>query len=205
MSTQFPRTIVVGFTGEIAAGKGVGTNLLVTELGFRYFSLSDRVREAATRRGLTAPTREALQDIGDEYRRTFGGGVWAKETTAEAFVADIQKVVIDGIRNPAEIELLRRHPCFFLVGVTAPREERFSRMLARGKSSDPKTWEDFLVMDARDKGVGQDSLGQQVEKCLAMAHTTIHNDGSVESYRKKLLDALAATGWWQFETSWNEL
>ena len=66
------RAQVVGLTGPIAGGKSVAAELFRKELGFVYFSLSDRVREAAKARGLKDAKREELQNIGDEYRKNFG-------------------------------------------------------------------------------------------------------------------------------------
>jgi len=38
------------------------------------------------------------------------------------------------------------------LAVDANEKIRFERLLVRGEKKDPKTWEEFLEMDKRDKG-----------------------------------------------------
>ena len=158
--------MIIGLTGTKASGKGSVANLL-QEKGFAYSSTSDRVREEAVSRGLEDYTIEQLQDIGNELRETHGTGVLAKMTLEK--LKGEENSVIDGIRNLGEIEVLRQQPNFYLIGVDAPQEIRFSRLLHRGRASDPKTWEGFLEMEARDHGKGEKSSGQQTKACIGEA------------------------------------
>ncbi len=96
------------------------------------------------------------------------------------------RVVIEGIRNPAEVNYLRTLPNFNLIAVTAKRSVRFKRLLRRAKPWDPKTWREFLVVDRRDKGIGQKKYGQQVGRCLKMSDYQIVNNGSLVALRKKI-------------------
>lgn len=176
----------VGLTGQLASGKGVVAEILEKEWGFSYYSLSHRVREVAEARKIINIWREILQDIGDEMRQKFGGDILAKLTAGLAFVHGNDWVVIDSIRNPAEVEFLKKHPHFVLIGVTAPREKRFIWMCERKRPSDPTTWEEFVAIDTRDLGVGEGALGQQVGKCLKMADIIITNDGSLKELRRSI-------------------
>ncbi|MDO8558568.1 MAG: AAA family ATPase [bacterium] len=176
----------IGFTGQLAAGKGEALRILCGEFGFKSFSLSDRVREVARARGLCEVTREMLQDVGDSLRRDFGGEILAKLTAGMAFTENLHRVAIDSIRNPAEVAFLRAHPNFRLVAVVAPQEERGRRLIARARPSDPKTYEEFLERDARDLGVGQGELGQQVGKCIEMANFILFNSGTLEQFEKNI-------------------
>jgi len=97
-----------------------------------------------------------------------------------------QSIIIDGIRNPAEIEFLRNNSNFILIGVKANRELRFKRLLFRGKEWDPKTYEDFLKVDRRDIGVGQNKSGQQVGKCLAYCDYMLTNNKDVKDFQGKV-------------------
>ena len=97
-----------------------------------------------------------------------------------------QSIIIDGIRNPAEIEFLKKNSNFILIGVKASRELRFKRVLLRGKKWDPKTYEDFLKVDRRDIGIGQNKSGQQVGKCLAYCDYMLTNNKDVKDFQGKV-------------------
>ena len=162
--------MIIGLTGRIAAGKGVVANYLKGK-GFNYLSLSQAVRDEATKRGIEH-TRKNLQDLGNELRIKQGNSVWAQKIIK--LIVDGHHV-IDGIRNHKEILELKKLKDFILVSVDAPQEIRFKRVILRGKISDPKIWEDFLILDKRDFGEENDS-GQQVSKCMELADIKIINN-----------------------------
>lgn len=175
--------MIIGLTGTKASGKGVVADML-KEKGFEYSSMSDRVREEAVDRNLEDYTVKDLQDIGDDLRKKFGLGVLAIRTLER--LKDKNNCVIDGIRNLGEIEELRKNPDFVLIGVDAPSQIRFKRLIERGRFSDPKDYQDFLVMDQKDKGIESDSSGQQVSKCLEEADFLIMNDDTFDVLRNKI-------------------
>jgi len=96
------------------------------------------------------------------------------------------RVVIEGIRNPAEIEFLKKNKNFILIGVKANRKLRFQRLLSRGKEWDPKNYNDFIKVDRRDLGVGQQKSGQQVGKCLAYCDYMLMNNKDIKDFEKKI-------------------
>ncbi len=65
-----------------------------------------------------------------------------------------------------------------------PQEKRFERLIKRERSSDPKTWQEFLLMDERDRGKEELNLGQQVDKCIAQADFKVYNNGSLTELNK---------------------
>ena len=70
--------MIIGLTGPLGSGKGVIAAHL-QELGFKYYSLSNTVREEAKLRNIKF-TRENLQKLGNLLREEFGVGVWAIKT-----------------------------------------------------------------------------------------------------------------------------
>lgn len=188
------KSSVIGLTGQIASGKSEVANTLTIEFGFTCYSLSDRVREMAAFYRETV-TRKILQSIGDEMRHMMGGDIFARLTTALVWAEAKNRVVIDGIRNPSEVEFLKKHPHFVLIAVLAPREIRFERMKARARPSDPKTLEEFVALDDRDMGVGhQDKLGQQVGRCITMADYVLENNGTIETFQSLIWETLKKKG-----------
>ena len=177
--------MIIGMTGSIAAGKETLTGFL-RKRGFRYFITSDLLKDELNKRGAEI-TRENMQNLGDELRGKHGAEVLMKMLLKKIDVNE--NSILDSIRNPKEAEFLRDNlDNFILIAIDAPREIRFKRMLERGKPSDPKTWEDFLKTDERDKSDPENPLGQQVGKCIDIADHVLINDRSLEEMERKMKD-----------------
>lgn len=178
--------MIIGLTGTIGSGKGIVAEVL-KQLGFRYYSLSDEVREEARRRKIPL-TRENLQKLGNELRAEFGNAVLARWVIKRIIETDGDDIVIDGIRNLAEVAELRNYfQRFVLVGIDAPPRIRFARILRRARENDPKTYKEFLRVDAIDRGLANKAdNSQQVSKCLRAADCVILNTGSLEELRLKI-------------------
>lgn len=173
-------TNVIAVVGPIASGKGALINLL-KEMGYHGISLSDVVREKAKEWGLPF-TRENLQDVGDKLRHSFGSSILAELATQGIKRHPDVKYVIDSVRNPAEVAYLKKTFGARVIGITASPDKRFQLMQARGREWDPKTREEFRRLEERDRGVGQESFGQQVEKCLQMADIVLDNNGTLADF-----------------------
>lgn len=185
-------TRIIGVVGPIASGKGVIVSLLQNK-GYRVLSLSDVVRNKAKELGLEI-TRENLQNVGDSLRHDSGNDILAKEIAPEIKKHPDQKFVIDAIRNPSEVTFLKKEFHAYIIGVTASPEKRFELMQIRNKAYDPKTWEDFVKAEKRDRGIGQEAFGQQVEKCLSLADVILENNGSLEEFEEKITSRLHLGG-----------
>ncbi|MDP3962933.1 MAG: hypothetical protein Q8Q39_00340 [bacterium] len=121
--------------------------------------------------GVSPPQTVSLQDMGNRWRKKFGGGVFTDVLLAAAELLRMRRLVIDGFRNPGELEPLRAHleGRWVAVGVVADIDVRKKRFLEkRRRVGDPVTEEDFLKLDRRDKGEGEPDDGQQVDRCLTL-------------------------------------
>jgi dephospho-CoA kinase len=150
--------------------------------GFALHSLSDIVREEAASRGFP-PEREHLIRIGNDLRERHGAGVLAERIVARVGSQD----VVDSIRNPAEVAVLRRLPRFVLVGVRASTELRFARSLSRARRGDPTTIEEFRMREAQEQNAS--ATGQQLGATFLLADEVIDNEGDVEKLQRAV-DAL---------------
>lgn len=175
---------VIAVVGPIASGKGSLIKLL-EEKGYECLSLSDVVREKTKAWGLDL-TRKNLQDVGDKLRQKFGATILAELATQQIKKYPEKKFVVDSVRNPSELSYIKTHFNAFVIGITASARKRFELMQKRGREWDPKTYEEFKELEERDRGVGQEEHGQQVEKCLAMADVVINNNGSLEEFNTSL-------------------
>ena len=143
--------MIIGLTGKNASGKGEAANYLKTK-GFIYYSLSDVIREEATKRNLEH-SRDNLINLGNELRKKFGTSYLAKEINNKIKIQlnknNSQNFVIDSIRSPYEAKELMKNKDFLLVGVDAPVELRFKRLLERNRLGDAKTLEEFKAQEQR--------------------------------------------------------
>lgn len=173
--------MLIGLTSCNAAGKDEVARYLVQQRGFAYFSLSDILRRELDTRGLEN-TRENLIETGNEFREKLGAGALA-EMALQA-LEQVAKAVVVSIRNPGEIEVLRRRKDFLLVGVNAPVKIRFERSRARGRPDDAQTLEQFEAQEQAElKG---SHLQQQLSACFAMKDRLIVNDGTLEELNRKV-------------------
>jgi cytidylate kinase len=115
-------------TGPAGSGKSTLAGLLVERHGFERLSLGDIPRSLAAGRGV-APTRAALQALGDELR---GGDPAAVARLALPRMAGARRIVVDGVRLPEEALLLRAEG-FVGIGLSVPVGERRRRLEARGE------------------------------------------------------------------------
>jgi len=179
---------IIGLTGTIGSGKYVVRDYLKQKFNCFYIKISDVLRnETEKKRGKL--DRKTLQDSGDEMRRKYGNYILAK-VAIEYLPRNKQLIVIDGIRNPGEVDYLKKtfSKDFVLIAIDSLPELRFERLKQRGRPDDPKTWEEFLEMDARDQGVNQPDYGQQTRKCMDIADFNIKNDGNLEEFQATIAE-----------------
>ena len=173
--------MIIGLTGKNAAGKGEIANHLKSR-GFTYFSLSDAIRDEATKRGLDH-SREALTKLGNELRQKFGNSILAKRIVEKIKKEKGNNFAVDSIRNPGEISELRKNKGFLLVGVVTDEKIRFERLLKRQRTGDLKTFEEFKKQE--DLENNNESSGQQLDKCLEMADKHISSNGTIEEANRE--------------------
>lgn len=171
--------MLIGLTGPMGSGKSTVVEAL-QNLGYKnYVTLSDAVREEAGKRGITQE-RENLMAVGQSLRREFGAGVLAARALEKVKSARGENWVIDGIRNPAEIEELRKHPDFVLIANTAPEQMIIDRITSRKRSDDTFDANAIRRKLRREWGEGEPPDGQQVGKCVEMADYVFENTMPIE-------------------------
>ncbi|MFH0773123.1 MAG: AAA family ATPase [bacterium] len=181
---------IIGVVGPFASGKGIVADYLIKKHGYTSFSLSSIVHDELKKREITSFTRTTLQNIGDELRRLEGDGVLARRAVALLKEKGIEKIVIEGIRNPGEVTYLRKLPGFLLIAVDASQKIRYQRVIARRKPWDPTDWETFIKVDERDQEDKKNSNGQQVRACMELADVTIQNNSDKNSLYKETKKAI---------------
>ena len=186
--------MIVGLTGKNAAGKSETAKHL-QKRGFRCFSLSDELREEATRRGI-GHSRDELIKLGTLVREQHGTGYLAAKINEKIALLkrkDVQKFAVDSIRNCGEVKELEKNDDFDLFAIEADAPLRFERMLRRGRPGDASTFEQFLEQEKRENS--KSGAGQQMELCIEMAAHTIANNGTLEELHGKVDNILKEELW----------
>ncbi len=178
--------MIVGLTGKFAAGKGTVADYL-KGLGYRYHSLSDVIREDLKARGVPE-SREALTEAGNRLRREDGPAALAVHILGR--LEDGGRHIVDSIRNPAEVEVLKRLPSFYMIGVDADPRIRFERLIARNRQGDPTTFEQFAALEDRET-TSTDPSTQQLRATWALVDEVVLNDGSIADLEQAVAAVLA--------------
>ena len=178
--------MIIGLTGKNASGKGEVANYLKTK-GFIYYSLSDVLREEATGRNLEH-SRDNLINFGNELRKKFGANYLAKKINQKIEQQlkqnKNQNFVIDSIRSPFEAKEFMTNIQFVLIGIDAPIELRFKRLLERNRLGDAKTLKKFKEQEEKENL--KSNTNQQLDETFKLAKKVIVNDGSLEELYKKI-------------------
>lgn len=128
----------LGLIGGIASGKTtIGT--ILNKHGYTVISFSDFVRTELNARGVARPTREDYFEMANAMRRNTSRDILARLAVKRVVEEGIDRFVLDGMRNPDEIDFLKRFiRDFILIGVETATEERIRRVQIRLRDIDPK-------------------------------------------------------------------
>ncbi|MCP4218747.1 MAG: AAA family ATPase [bacterium] len=178
----------IGLTGRMGSGKGEVVKVLEAR-GFKYISLSDIVREEIAKIGRDVSRAES-QDIGNRLRKEGGAGVLGKRVREKIEASDIEKWAVDGVRNPHEVDELKKLETFYLLGIDLNLDTLLSRIKSRKRSFDNADVDELKRRLDREWGIGEPEDGQQVGKCMALTDFTIDNNGSLEDLEKNIQTVL---------------
>jgi len=177
--------MIIGLTGPMASGKTTVVDALKKQ-GYQYVTLSDIIRDEADLKGIPHE-RENFMAIGQSLREEFGAGVLAERSLKKIKIEGGDNWVIDGIRNPAEVNVLRKHPNFVLIANTAPEDLIIKRILTRERTDDTLDKESIRRKLRREMGEGEPPDGQQLGKCIEMANYVFENVMPFEKVEEEFL------------------
>jgi dephospho-CoA kinase len=161
---------LVAVTGMPGAGKSTAAQALVG-MGWGRVVMGDVIREETKRRGLV-PNETNTGEVMRDLRRRNGEAAVAELCVKTIRELKTDKVVVDGIRSLAEVEVFRRSADVLLLAVHASRKRRFALLKERGRSDDPTMYEAFLKRDERELEVGIGRAIALADEVVSNEHTT---------------------------------
>jgi len=168
-----PRRRLILLTGMAGSGKTTLSGI-IRELDLRVITMGDVIRELAKQKGLE-PTRENMGHLAEEIRK---GG---PDAVARRCVEMLKKgpeglTVVDGIRSLAEVNTFKDEFDVVLIALWASPLSRYKRLTRRGRSDDPKTWEEFKDRERRELGFG-------IGDAIASSDYMIKNDDGIDTLK----------------------
>ncbi len=166
--------IILGFVGDLAAGKGTLAQYLLERYQAPSYKFSTMLRDMLDRI-YVEKTRENLQNISTYVRANFGQDVMSKVIAKDVERDEHDVVIVDGIRRPTDITYLRKLPGFHLIYITADSKLRYERLVARKENpgDENKSYEEFCKDEQSEADQLIASLGKEAE-------FTIVNNGTRE-------------------------
>jgi deoxycytidylate deaminase len=171
--------LIIGFTGAFGSGCTlIAKEYFVKKRGFEYLSLSAELKRLFREQhdGKEPENRRELQEFGNELRKS-NPSVLADLIIQqiEALGAEID-VVVDSIRNPAEIKALRdKYSKFYLFAIFAEYDKRWTRVKETYVSSRDTFDED----EFKDQGSNEPSYGQKISTCFFEADLILSNNEEI--------------------------
>lgn len=174
---------VIGLIGEIASGKGAACEHISKKYAASSYSFSDILRDILYRIHLTN-TRENLQSLGVAIRASFGDGILADCLREDVIEDHTDIIVVDGVRYPYEVDMIRSFEHNLLIYVSAPQEIRYKRCISRGTRGEKKiTLEEFAVSES---GATEGKISAIAKK----ADVVVENTTTLDEFYQKIDDIL---------------
>ena len=168
------KRIIIGLTGAFGSGTSFLTDYFFVNKGYLKCSLSKVLKDRYLEEyGKPFKNRHELQEYGNNLRET-DCAILAK-IVDDGFIAHHtdSNIVIDSIRNPAEIKYFRdKYPEFILIGVFADYEVRWDRVKEGYKDSKDA----FDADEQKDKGSFEPYYGQRISDCFFESDLILSNN-----------------------------
>ena len=176
--------IIIGITGTLGSGKGTIVDLL-KEKGFLHFSARDFIVEKIKEQGLEV-NRDTMTLVANHLREENEPSYIIENLYKKAKESG-KNSIIESVRNPLEIEFLRKNDDFLLIAVDADIKIRYERILKRKSVTDNVSFETFKQNEEREMQ-SKDRNAQNLRACIEMADIRIDNSGTIEELNKQIIE-----------------
>ncbi|MFX1430437.1 MAG: AAA family ATPase [Promethearchaeota archaeon] len=167
---------VLAITGQPGSGKTTAIDA-IRDLGL-VITMGDVVRDEVKKRNLE-PSGTNIGKIAKQLREEKGPTIIAEKCVDLIRSKNVEVIFIDGIRSLSEINIFRKYWKFPIIAIVVDEEIRFNRLFERGRSDDPKTFEELIERDKRESEFGLDGVLENVDYI-------IHNNSTIEDLKEKV-------------------
>lgn len=179
----------IALAGSVASGKSTACNVLQRR-GFSIISLSDFIREELERQKVVNPTQNDYFETARKLRGRYGHDVLMQCAVARVLKEHANgKFVVDGVRVPEEVDLLRSvfHDAVLMV-IEAPEEVRMERVRARGRDIDASRAADTKRVFDLEQGI--EPGGTNLREVVARADFVIDGSQPIVDMEKRIIQIL---------------
>ncbi len=178
------KKIILGFVGDLAAGKGTICEYLKEKYNCNAYRYSTMLRDILDRMYLNQ-TRENMQNLSTILRQNFSQDVMSKVIAQDVLNDKNMVVAVEGIRRPSDITYLEKNEDFNLIYITADPKIRWQRLVNRKENpgDNQKTFESFLQDEQAEADRLIKELGQK-------AKFTINNNETLEKFYQQIENIL---------------
>ncbi len=174
------KKLILGFAGEMAAGKGTAAKYLAEHHGAVTYRFSTMLRDILSRLHLPQD-RATMQRTSTLLRKEFGEDLMAKVMFEDAKKDEHQLIIVDGVRRLEDVKYLREIPEFKLCYITAPMKIRYERLIIRGENADDSS-KTFMQFEDDHEGEPE----REITKLEAFAAEVIDNAGTMPELKQQL-------------------
>lgn len=178
---------IIGLSGTNGSGKDTVGQILQDEYGYLFVSVTDILRDELNKQN--KPTeRENMRELGDKWRREIGLSVLV-DKAVEIFNAKkeaYEGLVVSSIRNVGEVEHIHELGGT-VIWVDADPKIRYQRLVARRRSDDEKTFEQFLSEEQDEMHAYGDEAGLAMGEVKKLCDVFVENNfSSIEPFKEKI-------------------
>lgn len=174
--------MILGITGSFGAGKGAVVDYLVQKKGFVHFAARSFIIKEIERRGLPID-RDSMAMVANDLRAEHGP-TYVMECLLKEAEASGKDAVIESLRAVAEAQFIQQEGGIVL-GIDAPAEIRFDRVIRRASETDHVTFEKWVEQEKKEMNPG-DPTKQDIFGALKISDMIIQNDGTLEELYSKI-------------------
>lgn len=213
--------MIIGLVGRMASGKGEVVRILqdmgFSHIALSDFVREEAAKRGMpgkranlmgvgnlmrAKEGASVLAHRALERIRNAAAGAKNTDIAGGASAANAGISSVDAVaastglaagnwVIDGIRNPAEINELkcgrRQGEKIYLVGIDARQDLLVARILSRKRTGDVLSRDEIIKKLEQEWGKGEPEDGQQVGKCMKKVDFVIKNEGTVDELKQNFL------------------
>lgn len=174
---------IIGITGTLGAGKGTIVDYILQNKDFAYFSVRSYLIEQLKSRNLEV-NRDTMTNLANELRATHHPAYVVEELYNIA-KQNGKNCIIESIRTPGEIQMLKKNDDFYLFAVDADPRIRYERIVIRNSETDKIDFDTFIQNEKREMNT-EDPNKQNLSKCLEMADFVFTNNESLDTLQKEV-------------------